>query len=289
MSKNLFVTKQSGEGENFDIEKLKRSLLESGAKVADVEKVIKKIIAYAKPGINTSEIYRLAFRMLRSFGNPYAARYSLRRAIMQLGPSGFPFEKYLAGVLEAAGYKTYTNQIFQGRCLTHEIDVVAEKPQKNIHAIIEVKFHSHGGKKTGSKDALYTYARFLDINQAWVAKRKGGAKPQIGELQSWLVTNTKVTTNVIKYARCVGIKVISWDYPYNESLKNLIDSYCLYPITVLISLNQSQKSQLLRQGVVMCKELLKAQNIGILRRIGLNQKKMQLLASEINGLCSQSG
>lgn len=284
MSKSVFVTKQSGEGERFDVEKLHRSLVASGAQPGAIDQAVRRIATEIKPGISTAEIYRLAYQRLRLIGKPYAARYSLRRSIMHLGPSGFPFEKYLAAVLAEAGYQTYTNQIFQGKCLTHEIDVVAEKPAENIHAIIEVKFHNRPGHKTGSKDILYTHARFLDINYEWVAKRKRGAKPQGGELQSWLVTNTKVTTDVIQYARCAGLTVISWDYPAERSLKKLIDSYRLYPLTVLLSLNTAQKNQLLQHGLILCKQLLEPEQRKILKRVGLNDRKIELIAQEVTGL-----
>lgn len=280
----LFITKQSGEGERFDVKKLERSLLASGASVIDVAAVLDQLTALVKPGVSTAELYRHAFQLLRGIGKPYAARYSLRRSIMHLGPSGFPFEQYVSAVLEAAGYRTYTNQIFQGKCLTHEVDVVAEKPAENIHAIIEVKFHNRPGHKTGSKDILYTHARFLDINHEWVVKRTKGAKPQGGELQSWLVTNTKVTTEVTQYARCAGLTVMSWDYPLQRSLKKLIDTYHLYPITVLLTLNTNQKNQLLKYGLVLCKQLIEPQHRKTLKRVGLNDRKIELLASEVAGL-----
>ncbi|OGY54790.1 MAG: hypothetical protein A2951_01395 [Candidatus Buchananbacteria bacterium RIFCSPLOWO2_01_FULL_56_15] len=280
----LFITKQSGEGERFDVTKLKRSLLASGASVADVTAVLKQLTALVKPGVSTAELYRRAFQLLRSIGKSYAARYSLSRAIMQLGPSGFPFEQYVAAVLEVAGYQTCTNQIFQGKCLTHEVDVVAEKPAENIHAIIEVKFHNRPGNKTGSKDILYTHARFLDINQEWVVKRARGAKPQGGELQSWLFTNTKVTTDVIQYARCAGLRITSWDYPADASFKKMIDTHLLYPITVLLGLNADQKNQLLRARLVLCRDLLEPKNEKMIHRLGLGDRKIKLLLNEVQSL-----
>ena len=280
----LFITKQSGEGERFDVKKLERSLLASGASAGDVAAVLNQLATLVKPGVSTAELYRRAFQLLRGIGKPYAARYSLRRAIMQLGPSGFPFEQYVAAVLEVAGYQTYTNQIFQGKCLTHEVDVVAEKPAENIHAIIEVKFHNRPGNKTGSKDILYTHARFLDINQEWVAKRTKGAKPRGGELQSWLFTNTKVTTDVIQYARCAGLRVTSWDYPADASFKKMIDTHLLYPITVLFGLTNSQKNQLLRVGLVLCRDLLEPKNEKMIRRLGLGDRKIKMLTNEVQNL-----
>ncbi|OGY46501.1 MAG: hypothetical protein A2744_03580 [Candidatus Buchananbacteria bacterium RIFCSPHIGHO2_01_FULL_44_11] len=281
--KNIYITKAAGERELFSLDKLRHSLKKSGAKAQAIEGILNQIKKEVRPGMSTSTIYRLAFSLLKASGAHYAARYNLKRAIMALGPSGFPFEKYFAALLEKQGYQVQINQIFQGRCLSHEIDVVAEIPAENIHAIVECKFHVRPGAKTGSKDILYTHARFMDINNAWVAKRKIGAKPQSGELQSWLVTNTKVTSEVRKYGLCAGVKVTSWDYPAGSSLQNFVEAEGLYPLTSLVTLNNDQKRYFLSQGVVLCKDLLNYQNQ--FKRLGLEGNKLIRLESEIQALC----
>ena len=283
MLKNLIITKAAGESERFSPEKLRRSMAKTGASRLAIDQAIDQIQRRLKPNDSTAKIYQLAFDLLKNQSQTYAARYSLKRAIMSLGPQGFPFEQYLAALLRHYGYRTYTNQIFAGQCITHEIDVVAEKPKENIHAIIECKFHSHPGNKTGAKDAMYTHARFLDITSAWVAKRGQGAKPAKGELQNWLVTNTEVTSEAKRYGECVGMKIISWDIPKNESLPDLIHSRCLYPITILFSLNQEQKGRLLRYGLAMCQDLLN--NHRAYRLLGLNQNKIRQLQAELEPLC----
>jgi hypothetical protein len=283
MAKNIFITKAAGESERFSESKLRRSMGQSGAPRRSIDAVITQIKRQIRPGDSTSKIHRLAFDLLKQKNRTFAARYGLKRAIMNLGPQGFPFEQYLAALLGHYGYRTYTNQIFAGVCISHEIDVVAEKPQENVHAIIEAKFHSRPGRKTGAKDAMYTYARFLDINNAWVAKRRKGAKPKSGELQSWLVTNTEVTSEALKYAKCVGITIISWTTPRNKSLQDLVHSRCLYPITVLMSLNHNQKRQLLHRNIVMCQDLL--QNKRMYKQLHLNQRKITLLEAELGELC----
>jgi len=283
MPKPIFITKAAGDREVFSLGKLRYSLQKSGARAKEIEDILQQIRKELRPGMSTATIYRLAFGLLKAVGNHYAARYNLKRSIMAIGPSGFPFEKYFAALLEKQGYKTYTNQTFQGKCISHEIDVVAEIPDKNIHAIIECKFHIRPGGKTGAKDILYTHARFMDVNNQWVAKRKQGAKPQSGELQSWLVTNTKVTSEVKKYGLCAGVKVISWDYPAGQSLQNFVERDGLYPLTSLISLSNYQKRYLLRLGVVLCKDVLNYKNQ--LKRLGVVNGKLTRLESEIQALC----
>lgn len=285
MPKTIYITKATGDREIFSFDKLRRSLRKAQVKRQEVEKVIDQIRGQIKPGMSTAAIYQIVYQTLKKSGKNYAARYSLKRSIMRLGPDGFPFERYLSAVLAEYGYITYTNQIFEGYCLNHEIDVVAEIPEKNIHAIIEAKFHNRPGRKTGAKDALYTHARFLDINKSWVAKRNKGAKPANGELQSWLATNTQVTSEVKKYAMCVGMRVISWGYPPGQNLQNLVEDNGLYPVTSLISLNQRQKRQLLYQNLVLAKSLLDKKNINILKRIGVAGNRLQQLLAEVEALC----
>jgi len=281
--KTIFVTKESGDREVFSVAKLRASLKKSGARRQQIEEVLNQITSHIRPGMRTSEIYRLSFQLLKSLGKPYAARYSLKRSIMNLGPSGFPFEKYLAAILTENGYRTHTNQIFEGRCITHEVDVVAEIPEKNIHAVIEAKFHNRPGHKTGSKDAMYSHARFIDINESWVAKRKRGAKPAKGELQSWLMTNTKVTSQARQYAECVGMQIISWTYPHGNSLQDLIETKGLYPVTALTTLSKRQKDNLLQIGVVLCKDIV--QDPKILNRLRLSPASRNRLIDEIQTLC----
>lgn len=62
-----------------------------------------------------------------------AIRYDLKRALMELGPSGYPFEKLISDLLRKFGYRTKTNLTLQGKCVSHEIDVIAEKDGKKIH------------------------------------------------------------------------------------------------------------------------------------------------------------
>ena len=49
---------------------------------------------------------------------------------MKLGPTGYPFEDFIAKLLQADGYETKVRQILKGECITHEIDVIAEKNNK---------------------------------------------------------------------------------------------------------------------------------------------------------------
>lgn len=284
MPKKLIVTKAAGEQEVFSESKLRTSMRESGAPRKLIDEIIYKIKHDARPGLSTSEIHRRALQSLKAHNRTYAARYNLKKGIMNLGPDGYPFEKYFAALLEHQGFAVSTNVIVQGNCITHEVDIIAEKHEENIHAIIEAKFHSHPGRKTGAKDALYTYARFLDIKAGWEAARSRGAKPRNAKLQCWLVTNTEMTIDAKKYCDCNGIKVIAWSHPNKtESLQGLVHHAGLYPITALTSLNDKQKKSLLRKGAVMCKDVVG--NGKVIARAGVGQRQQKEVLAEAENLC----
>ena len=45
----------------------------------------------------------------------------------------------------------------------------------------------------------------------------------------WLVTNTKFSSDVIRYGNCVGMHLIGWKYPEDGGLEKLIDEANIYP------------------------------------------------------------
>ena len=271
------IIKASGEREPFSSDKLRYSLELAGASPFSIEKVIGYITKEIKDGTETSLIYRHAFNILRKFERPAAARYSLKKAIMELGPSGHPFEKLVGKLLLADGFSVEVGKIVQGACVSHEIDVVAQKD--NRHIMVECKFHNQQGIKSDVKIALYVQARFEDVQRAW--QRQQGHAQKFHE--AWLVTNTKLTSEAIQYAQCVSIKAIGWHYPAQESLEARIDRAGIHPITCLTTLSRFQKQQLLAGGIVICKEILEDENI--LRFIGLPKLKASGVIDEIKQFC----
>ena len=244
MSKLINVIKATGEIEPFSESKVISSLMRAGADRVLAQKILTRIKSSLYPNIPTFEIYSAVMRILKKEQKPVADRYNLKKAIMDLGPTGYPFEKFVAGLLISQGHKTQTNQIVRGRCVSHEIDVVAQNDKKYM---VECKFHSIPGGRTDVKVALYTYARFLDI------KEKG--KFDI----PWLITNTKITQDAKDYALCVGMRVTAWDYPQGEGLNELIDKSGLHPVTSLTSLSEQKKRELIERGIVFCKDLVSCQ------------------------------
>ena len=236
------VVKASGEREPFSKEKVLISLRRAGVGRELAEDVLKIVESELYEGIPTREIYRHIFQHLRENGTHLASKYNLKRALMELGPSGYPFEKFFAKILESEGYQTAVGQQVRGKCVWHEVDVVAEKD--GVKQMVEAKFHNESGLKTDTKVALYVYARFLDVSAG------------NGFNEGWLVTNTKLTGDAKTYCDCVGLKYVSWDHPEGRSLRELVERNKLYPVTALTTLSSHEKATLLGEGIVTCKELV---------------------------------
>lgn len=239
----VLVIKADGSKEEFSEKKLVASITRAGIPESLIPQVLSHIHSHLHDDIHTSDIYQHILEFLDKSEQPFhKAKYSLKQSIMDLGPTGFPFEKFLARLFERMGYQTKTNQILQGKCITHEIDVVIQKDR--VTSMVEAKFHNGVGIKTDVHVALYTKARFDDVSSHTHFDK------------AFLVTNTKTTIDAITYARCVGMEIMSWSYPEGNGLRELIERYHLHPITSLSSLSQLQKQQLLEQHIVLCSELV---------------------------------
>lgn len=277
MSKNIFITKASGEKVPFSAEKLRQSLRRAGAGEEAMDSIVKEIGQRLYPEITTKEIYRRAFSMLRRASAYLAAKYKLKKALQELGPSGYPFEKYVGEILKHEGYQTKVGQIVQGHCVQHEVDVIASKDDQ--HFMIECKFHSDQVRKCDVKIPLYIHSRFLDVEKAWQQRPGHGHKFH----QGWVVTNTRFTTDAIQYGTCAGLNLVSWDFPKKGSLRERIDGSGLHPITCLTTLTKKEKQLLLDKGIVLCQEL--CQNGQLLKEIGVQPAREKKVMEEARLIC----
>ena len=267
----MFITKADGTQESFKVQKLIGSLKKAGADKSEINTIVRDIEQGLYPGITTHDIYKKAFEMLRESAEPIAAKYSLRRAVIGLGPTGFPFEDYLGRIYEAQGYRTKRRLTLKGKCATHEIDLAAYSPEHSF--VAEAKFHARPGIKSDLQVALYSYARYLDLESQRICK--GDA---CGIISLAVITNTKFTTAAIKYAECVGIDLIDWDYPKQGSLQVMIEKFHVYPITVLTRLSYGQKQQLLAQNVILCDEIVRSPHV--LDMLNISVQKREGIVSE---------
>jgi len=269
------ITKANGEREQFDPEKLHRSLVRSGASRSVADTITSKIESSLRDGDKTQEIYRRAFKQLRRVQAPIAARYSVKRALLDLGPSGYPFEDFIAEIYRKLGYEAQTRAVVQGRCIEHELDIVAKKGEERLGA--EIKFHNNPGIKSDIKVALYVNARFDDIAS------QSGKGSDVDFTNRLLITNTKFTQQVEIYAACVGLQLVSWDYPVKGNLRELIEETGLHPVSCLTTLSNVHKKKLMEQGIVLCRQVReRAEDVEVL---GLSKKTMSNLFEEINNLC----
>lgn len=275
---NITVTKASGEKEAYNESKLRRSLANAGADQKVMDRITDSIRDMLVDGISTRKLYKEAFRMLKEQSDRYAGRYKLKEALLELGPTGYPFEKFIAELLKLLGYSTKVGQVIEGNCVSHEIDVLAEK--ENEHYIIECKFHNRKDHKCNVKVPLYIQSRFLDVKREWSSRPGHKNKKHFG----WVVTNTRFTKDAIQFGNCIGLKLLSWDYPKNRGLKDLIGRVNLHPITCLSSLADEYKQQLLERDIVFCKQL--SEDRQPLEQLGLDSRRVNKVQKEAIEICN---
>ncbi len=277
----LMVTKSDGTLEPIDYNKVSEALRRAGASRTLCEEVIESMKSRVYPNISSSKIYQLAFAELRELRPGAAARFALKTALMKLGPDGYPFETFVGSLLKGRGYVTELRQIIPGRCVKHEVDVVAHRPPIPMHAatkaIVECKFHNAPYMRCHVQSALYSWARFLDIHA------------QDSSIDSvWLATNTKFSSDAIAYSDCVGLKLLGWGFPAHESIQVRIEENKLYPLTILPSLNRRTFDLLHAAGIILVKEYAATPNER-LKKIGLSEREMEKLREDAHAVMSNKG
>ncbi len=271
---SLQITKSDGEQEVFDPIKLQTSLTWAGATPEESERILRRVSADLREGVTTEDIYGHAFQLLQEHSAPaVAARYSVKRALFALGPSGFPFEQFFASVLRAHGWHTQTGVALTGRCAPHEVDVLAEKDGFRVG--VEAKFHNDAAGKTDIKDALYVYARYEDLKKA--PEESSRVK------EGWLVTNTRFTRNAIRYAQCSNLTLIGWDFPRGNGLQHMIETGRVHPLTCLTTLTDTEKRHLLDRRIVLCRDVLSPH---LLEEYGVQKHRIGKIVEEARFLCA---
>lgn len=274
---SIQIRKASGDLENFSSTKFVQSLRNAGADESLINQVLSDIQKWIVTGISTHKIYSRAFALLRKYrSNKIASQYKLKNAIMELGPTGFPFEKFIGKIFEGMGYQVQVGQIVQGRCVTHEVDVLGTK--EKLQCFVECKYGLSSDKNVNVKVSLYIRSRVNDI----IDQRRTMEEYRDFNFEGWVVTNNRFTSDAIDYGTCSGLKLLSWDYPAGNSLRELIDRERIYPLTVLTQLTKAQKQILIEKGIVTCREL--AENPDFLSCLDLTTLKVKKVLSEIEDL-----
>lgn len=273
MSDNLNLTKYTGELVPFEENKLRDSLIKSGASEHEAAQVMSQVKPLIYEGMSTQHLYKLAYRHMKKLADSLAARYSLKQALMELGPAGYYFEKWIASFFQNFGFQTLTGQLIPGMAVRHEADVIARKGSDTFW--IECKFRNTPDAKISVTTPMYLLSRIKDIS---VKEYK-----LFGELtkftKGWLVTNVNLTSDSILFGEYYGIEMLSWDYPKGRSIKNLVDQKGLYPITCLTTLTQKEKEALLSMNCIMVKDL--REDTQFLDRLHLTPRKRHTVYREI--------
>lgn len=277
MNKSVKVKKFSGELVDFDENKLRSSLKNAKADNELIDRIINEIEKELFHGITTKKIYDKAFRLLKGKKRTSASRYKLKKAIMELGPSGFPFEYFIGHIFRHDGYSAEVGVTMQGNCVTHEVDVLACKEDHCY--IVECKYHNSQGKANDVKIPLYIHSRFNDVKR----QLEMDTSNNFTKYQGWIFTNTRFTSDAIDYAKCAGLQLVSWNYPETKSLKYRINKSKLFPITVLTSLTKREKQQFLEEGIVLCKEIYEAPEL--LQKNGFSKMRIRKIQEDIKDLC----
>ncbi|MEX2482955.1 MAG: restriction endonuclease [Brumimicrobium sp.] len=277
MSENIEIVKMSGDLVPFDVSKLTNSLKRTGADDVILKQVIHDVEDILYEGITTTEIYKKAFTLLRKSSRSNAARYKLKKAILELGPTGYPFEKFVSEILSHLGYKVKVGSVVKGHCVDHEVDIEAEKDEH--HFMIECKFHNDQKNHCNVKVPLYIQSRFKDVKRQWIKKKGHDQKFH----QGWIYTNTRFTLDASQFGNCVNLKLVGWSYPEKDNLRDQIITNNLYPITCLTTLTKREKQELLEKDIILCKHLLK--NRKALDMIGIKKSKSKAILEECKNLC----
>jgi len=273
----MYIINASGGLEKFDSNKIKRTCLRAGASNKLANKIAREVTKKSYDGISTKEILHITLNLLKKQEPFIAARYDLKGAIFRLGPAGFAFEHLVAEILKEYGYSTKVHSIINGACVSHEVDIIANREDKNF--MIECKYHNLPGIYTGLRDVLYTYARFLDLEDGF---KKGLCQKFI---QPWLLCNTKFSDDTVKYAKCKGMKLIGWNYPKSQGLEKMIEEKKLYPITMLRTLDRDSQEKLASVGLILIIDLLRMNTKELSELTRIPKKRLIIFIDEAKGIC----
>lgn len=266
------VRKADGSTQPYDREKVLRTCYKLRLSKSEAEEVADEVEQKLFEGITTKRILDIIFEHAQRHKAHVAHMIDLREAISLMRPKP-DFEKFVAILLEHAGYKTVTNEILQGKCIDHEIDVIASKDSELMY--VEVKHHVQFHTFTGLDTVLVVNSAFQDLLEGYLhhTQRYNFTKPM-------LVLNTKVSEHARKYAACRGIGVIGWKIPERAGIEHYIDQKLLYPITILKNLDAELLNRLGDYGIYTLKQLVEADRENLVRETGTNARTLRDLIDQ---------
>jgi len=261
----VYVTKADGSKQLFDKQKIINTCLRLQATLEQAQSIADKIEARAYDGIPTKKILQMVFLYMKKYRPAIGYQIDLRQAIAMLR-SKPDFEIFVAKLFEALGYKVETNLIIQGKCVEHEIDVVARKDSEII--LVEVKHHVNHHTYSGLDTFLQLNSTLEDLREGYES-----GKNNFKFTKAILICNTKVSEHAKRYALCKGLEFIAWKFPPEKGLERIIEEYKLYPITFLKGIEREEVYKLADAGIVTIKQLLDDIE-KISRKTGMNKSRV---------------
>ncbi len=248
------IIKSTGQHQVFDKKKFLQSLLKSKVPKTTAKQIADNVQAQLYDRIPTHQIYKLTKQALLDSNQTVGYHlYQLREAIATL--DSIAFEKYIAQILTHWGFVSQWNVIVTGKCIEHQVDIVAYKEDKNY--LVECKHHRKYHRDSGLGRILELDARWLDINEFkgtinYPLSRQAEA---IKFYKSWLITNTKFSEHAKNYAKCRRIELTGWKYGNRLTLENMVQKIHVYPLT-MFGLTSQQSADLVDLDLVTTNDLL---------------------------------
>ncbi len=223
------VIKMNGEVDKYDPEKVRRSCLRAGVSTETAEKIVDEVSKKIYDGMPTGKLFKMVHNLLENEEEHLAARYNLKESVSNMDSECFEFEYYITRLLSRCGYgATHSPEPkIQGRCIDHEIDVIAKKDRDL--ALVECKHHFRSHTYTGLDVPMRQWSRLDDVQNA----DKNGDAGSVSATSAWVITNTKYSEHAITYARCKGIKMTGWNFPHGSGLNDLIEEHKAYPLSMI--------------------------------------------------------
>ncbi|MFW9830973.1 MAG: ATP cone domain-containing protein [Candidatus Thorarchaeota archaeon] len=264
----VMVVKWDGRTEEFQAEKIVRTLTRMGAPQAVAEDIAEEIEETIEEGMTTKEVYNLALEALESHKEIIEFRRDLKDGLARIG-TGLDFEAYVRLLLTEYGYKVSSNLVLQGACISHEIDAIAERGNETVY--VEVKHHSVLERYTPFEVTLAAKAKWDDL--------KAGCEQGLNDCtfdRVMIVTNTRLTLHAQRYAECVGIDHFGWNIPRGRGIDWFIETKKLYPVTILRTITEEERDQLYAQRILTLKQLVQANP----KELDLSEKRVTELVDE---------
>lgn len=266
------VVNLRGEKEPFSLKKVYRSARRAGADHQTAKKISQAIGDQVYSGMPTTEIYQKVKMLLNQASPSLGIKFSLRKGMEKLGPTGFPFEKMIRQVFKHQGFETRVNQSVPGHYIDwYEIDFLSINKAKKKVLVGECKYRSRPGDRLDLDVALSNFGRFYDIKNGPILTKY----PQGYEVESILVTNAKFTSQAVKYSRGYGVELLGWRYPKDRGLETIIEEGQLWPITVLPAVNAELMRVFAAHKIMLVKDLVEIPLPDLAQTTGLSEKHLK--------------